>query len=75
MNGDDAEAVVYAIQVCMEFRQKYNRDVFLDVVCYRKHGHNEADEPRFTQPLLYQKIAKHPNPREVYFKNFLKMEM
>ena len=71
VNGDDAEAVVYAIQMCMEFRQKYNRDVFLDVVCYRKHGHNEADEPRFTQPLLYQKIAKHPNPREVYFKKLL----
>ena len=66
VNGDDAEAVVYVVKLAMEFRQKFHRDVFIDIVCYRKHGHNEADEPRFTQPLLYKIIAQHPNPREIY---------
>ncbi len=66
VNGDDAEAVVFAIQLAAEYRQKFGKDVFVDIVCYRKHGHNESDEPRFTQPLLYKAIEKHPNPREVY---------
>jgi len=66
VNGDDVEAVVYVSQLAMEYRQKFHRDVFIDVLCYRKYGHNEGDEPRFTQPLLYKAIATHPNPREIY---------
>ncbi len=66
VNGDDAEAVVYAVELAAEFRAKFKSDVFVDMVCYRKHGHNESDEPKFTQPSLYKLIAKHPNPREVY---------
>jgi 2-oxoglutarate dehydrogenase E1 component len=66
VNGDDAEAVIYACQLASEFREKFNRDIFIDMVCYRKHGHNESDEPKFTQPQLYNLIAKHPNPREIY---------
>jgi 2-oxoglutarate dehydrogenase E1 component len=66
VNGDDPEAVVYACKLAAEFREKFNRDIFIDMVCYRRHGHNESDEPKFTQPYLYNKIAKHPNVREVY---------
>lgn len=72
VNGDDVEAVVYVTQLAMEFRQTFNRDVFIDVLCYRKYGHNEGDEPRFTQPLLYKAIAAHPNPREIYSQKLLK---
>ncbi len=71
VNGDDTEAVVYAIQMAMEYRQKFHKDVFIDVLCYRKYGHNEGDEPRFTQPLLYKAIAAHPNPREIYVKKLI----
>jgi len=66
VNGDDAEALVFTCQLVMEFRQKFNKDVFIDILCYRKYGHNEGDEPRFTQPLLYKLIAKHPNLKEIY---------
>lgn len=66
VNGDDAEAVVYAVELAAEFRAKFNKDVFVDMVCYRKHGHNESDEPRFTQPKFYGLISKHANPREIY---------
>ena len=66
VNGDDAEAVVKAAQVATRFRQKFNKDIFIDMVCYRRHGHNEGDEPKFTQPQLYALIDKHPDPREVY---------
>ncbi|MBP7269334.1 MAG: 2-oxoglutarate dehydrogenase E1 component [Bacteroidia bacterium] len=66
VNADDVEALVYTIELAMEFRQKFHRDVFIDILGYRKYGHNEGDEPRFTQPLLYKAIAAHPNPREVY---------
>lgn len=68
VNGDDAEAVVYAVNLAVEYRQKYKTDVFIDLLCYRRFGHNEADEPKFTQPLLYKAIEKHPNPKEVYAK-------
>ena len=67
VNGDDVEALVFTCKMAMEFRQKFHKDVFIDVLCYRKYGHNEGDEPRFTQPLLYKLIADHPNPREIYF--------
>lgn len=71
VNGDDVEALVYAINLAVEYRQKYHTDVFIDLLCYRRYGHNEADEPKFTQPLLYKIIEKHPNPREIYNKQLL----
>jgi 2-oxoglutarate dehydrogenase E1 component len=71
VNGDDPEAVVYAIELAVEFRQKFKEDIFIDLVCYRKHGHNEGDEPRYTQPTLYGMIAKHQNPRELYLDKLL----
>ncbi|MFL5765854.1 MAG: 2-oxoglutarate dehydrogenase E1 component [Bacteroidia bacterium] len=71
VNGDDVEALVFTVQLAMEFRQRFHRDVFIDLLCYRKHGHNEGDEPRFTQPLLYKAIAAHPNPREIYVKQLI----
>ncbi len=66
VNGDHPEAVVFCCKLAAEFREKFNRDIFIDIVCYRKHGHNESDEPKFTQPALYKIIGKHPNPREQY---------
>lgn len=66
VNGDDVEAVIQAIQFAIEYRQKFHKDVFIDILGYRKYGHNEGDEPRFTQPLLYKAIAKHKNPRDIY---------
>lgn len=66
VNGDDAEAVVKIAEMATRYRQKFNCDIFIDMVCYRKHGHNEGDEPKFTQPKLYSIIEKHLNPREVY---------
>ncbi len=68
VNGDDPEAVVYAMKLATEYRQKFNNDVFIDMVCYRKHGHNEGDDPKFTQPQMYEIINKHENPREIYVK-------
>lgn len=68
VNGDDAEAVNFAANLAVEYRHKFRKDIFIDLLCYRRHGHNESDEPKFTQPKLYNKIAKHPNPREVYVK-------
>ena len=66
VNGDDVEAVVKCAEIATRYRQEFNSDVFIDMVCYRKHGHNEGDDPKYTQPKLYALIEKHPNPREVY---------
>jgi 2-oxoglutarate dehydrogenase E1 component len=71
VNGDDVEAVAYACQLAIEYRQKFKTDVYIDLLCYRKYGHNEGDEPRFTQPILYKAIAKHPNSREIYRQKLL----
>ena len=71
VNGDDPEAVVFAVELAVEFRQKFKEDIFIDMVCYRKYGHNEGDEPRFTQPHLYELITKHKNPRELYLDQLL----
>lgn len=68
VNGDDVEAVVQVMEMAMEYRQHFNSDIFIDLLGYRKYGHNEGDEPKFTQPSLYDLIAKHPNPKDIYFK-------
>ncbi len=73
VNGDDVESLIYTIELAMEFRQKFQTDVFIDILCYRKYGHNEGDEPRFTQPLLYKAIAKHKNPRDIYVDKLIEM--
>ena len=66
VNGDDPETVIKAVEIATLYRQEFNSDIFIDMVCYRRHGHNEGDEPKFTQPQLYAAIDKHENPREVY---------
>lgn len=66
VNADDVESVVYAMMFALDFRMKFKKDVFIDLLGYRKYGHNEGDEPRFTQPILYKAIAKHKNPRDIY---------
>ncbi|WP_340155962.1 2-oxoglutarate dehydrogenase E1 component [uncultured Winogradskyella sp.] len=71
VNSDDAEAVVHAALFALHFRMKFKRDVFIDLLGYRKYGHNEGDEPKFTQPLLYKAIAKHKNPRDIYAQRLL----
>lgn len=70
VNGNDAEAVVKVAQIAAEYRMRFKADIYIDMVCYRRHGHNEGDEPKFTQPHMYSLIDKQPNPREVYA-NFL----
>jgi len=70
-NGDDPEAVVYAARIATEFRLKFNRDVVVDLICYRRFGHNEGDEPSFTQPLMYEKIRSHPSTIKVYGKKLI----
>jgi 2-oxoglutarate dehydrogenase E1 component len=72
VNADDAEAVVHAMSFALDFRMEFGRDVFIDLLGYRKYGHNEGDEPRFTQPVLYKIIAKHQNPRDIYAEKLLK---
>jgi 2-oxoglutarate dehydrogenase E1 component len=71
VNGDDPEAVVYVAKIATEFRQIFSKPVVIDMFCYRRHGHNEADEPAFTQPLMYQRIAEHPSVVEVYSKRLV----
>jgi 2-oxoglutarate dehydrogenase E1 component len=71
VNGDDVEALVHTIKIAMDYRQRYHQDVFIDLLCYRKHGHNEGDEPKFTQPLLYKAISEHPDPREIYYNKLM----
>jgi len=71
VNGDDVEGLVHVVRMAMEYRQIFHTDIFIDILAYRKYGHNEGDEPRFTQPLLYEAIAKHPNPRDLYSKELV----
>lgn len=71
VNGDDPEAVVKCVEIATRYRQEFNSDIFIDMVCYRRHGHNEGDDPKFTQPHLYALIDKHANPREVYVQHLL----
>lgn len=72
VNGDDPEAVVHCARIAMEFRQKFNRDVVIDMICYRRFGHNEGDEPSFTQPVMYKKIKKHPTTLNIYASKLIK---
>ena len=74
VNADDPEAVVHSARIAMEFRQKFNRDVVIDMICYRRFGHNEGDEPTFTQPLMYKKIRQHPTALNVYGNKLIKDE-
>jgi 2-oxoglutarate dehydrogenase E1 component len=71
VNGDDPEAVVFAAKVAIEFRQKFHKPVVIDMFCYRRHGHNEGDEPAFTQPVMYKKIAGHPSTLEIYARRLI----
>ena len=71
VNGDDPEAVVHVARLAMEFRQTFNRDVVIDLFCYRRHGHNEGDEPSFTQPLMYRRIAEHPTVKAIYARRLI----
>jgi 2-oxoglutarate dehydrogenase E1 component len=73
VNGDDVEAVTYVAELAAEYRQRFNKDVFVDMVCYRKHGHNEGDDPQYTQPKMYQVIKGHENVRDLYNKKLLEL--
>jgi 2-oxoglutarate dehydrogenase E1 component len=72
VNGDDPEAVVHVARIATEFRQRFKKDVVVDMMCYRRHGHNEGDEPGFTQPIMYREIAKHPTTRTIYAERLIK---
>lgn len=71
VNGDDPEAVVHVARIAMEFRQEFKKDVVIDMFCYRRHGHNEGDEPMFTNPIMYKTISKHPTTREIYARKLI----
>ena len=71
VNGDDPEAVVFTMELALRFRQEFHRDVVVDMICYRRHGHNEADEPMYTQPVLYGKIKDRPSVRKLYTKQLI----
>jgi 2-oxoglutarate dehydrogenase E1 component len=71
VNGDDVEDLIHTVKLAMEYRQQFYTDVFIDILSYRKYGHNEGDEPRYTQPTLYKTIASHPNPREIYTRKLI----
>jgi 2-oxoglutarate dehydrogenase E1 component len=75
VNGDDVEAVVHVAMLAFDYRHRFGKDVFIDLLCYRKYGHNEGDEPRFTQPLLYKAIEKHPDPMRIYLEELLSQNM
>ena len=72
VNGDDVESVVFCAQLAAEYRQKFHKDIFIDMVCYREHGHNEGDDPKYTQPQMYDLIKNHPDPREIYVEKLIK---
>lgn len=74
VNADDVEAVVFVVQLALEFRQKFHKDVFIDLLGYRKYGHNEGDEPRFTQPVLYKTIESHPDPLSIYVQKLIEQQ-
>jgi 2-oxoglutarate dehydrogenase E1 component len=73
VNGDDAEAVVKCVENATRYRQEFNSGIFVNMLCYRRHGHNEGDDPKYTQPQLYKLIDQHPNPREVYVKYLMEL--
>ncbi|MEE2604639.1 MAG: 2-oxoglutarate dehydrogenase E1 component [Bacteroidota bacterium] len=75
VNADDVEAVIHAANFALEYRMKFKRDVFIDLLGYRRYGHNEGDEPRFTQPKLYKSISNHPNPKEIYAKKLIELKV
>lgn len=75
VNGDDPEAVVFVAKIALDFRMEFKKDVVIDMVCYRKHGHSEADEPAATQPLMYQRIRKHPDIRKLYTQKLIKEDV
>ena len=75
VNGDNPEAVVYASRIATEFRQKFNKDVVIDMFCYRRQGHNESDEPAFTQPLMYKKIKEHHTTRKIYAEKLIEQKI
>ena len=66
VNGDDPEAAIRVVQIAFDFRQQFKKDVVIDMICYRRHGHNEGDDPSYTQPLLYRKIKEHPSVAALY---------